>query len=283
MGNIRERTWYRQGSELAEEIADTKVPKGTLAFWNLGQCGFVWKEQVTVYIDPVLNDIRDEQGSSRRLYPAPFSPELVRGDYVLCTHGHIDHLAVETLSGIARSDSSTRFIVPGAWEKTLTEAGIGRERILTAQAGRRMDLPGITVLPVSAAHPEHRTDEDGKDTALCYLVAMGGIHLLHLGDTYLTDSLLEDLRQLPAPHLFFPPINGGDYFRTKRDFIGNISYVEAAALACILKADLTIPTHFDMIEGNTIDPLIFAGELMEQNPAARWHIPALGERVLYMK
>ena len=74
MGNIRERTWYRQGSELAEEIADTKVPKGTLAFWNLGQCGFVWKEQVTVYIDPVLNDIRDEQGSSRRLYPAPFSP-----------------------------------------------------------------------------------------------------------------------------------------------------------------------------------------------------------------
>ena len=96
MGNIRERTWYRQGSELAEEIADTKVPKGTLAFWNLGQCGFVWKEQVTVYIDPVLNDIRDEQGSSRRLYPAPFSPELVRGDYVLCTHGHIDHLAVET-------------------------------------------------------------------------------------------------------------------------------------------------------------------------------------------
>ena len=54
-------------------------------------------------------------------------------------------------------------------------------------------------------------------------------------------------------------------------------------MACILKADLTIPTHFDMIEGNTIDPLIFAGELMEQNPAARWHIPALGERVLYMK
>lgn len=283
MGNNRKRIWYRKGSELTEEIADTKVLKGALALWNLGQCGFVWKEQVTVYIDPVLNDMTDDAGVSKRLYPAPFSPDMVRGDYVLCTHGHKDHLAVETLTQIASADSHTKFIIPGAWEKTLTEAGIERERIVTARAGRKIKMPGITIVPVCAAHPVYMTDEDGQDTALCYHVKMGEINLLHLGDTYLTDSLLEDLERLPAPHLFFPPINGGDYFRTKRNCIGNISYVEAASLACILKADLTIPTHYDMIEGNTIDPLIFAGELMEQNPAAKWHIPALGERFVYLK
>lgn len=278
----REREWYRQGSALAEEIHNTAAGEGSLVLWNLGQCGFVWKERVTVYIDPVLNDMKDKEGKSKRLYEAPFSPDAVRGDYVLCTHGHRDHLAVETLKGIAASDKHIKFIIPGAWEDTLVEAGIERKRILAARANEPLDLPGLTIVPVSAAHPVHMTDRDGRDTALCYYVTMGGIRLLHLGDTYLTDSLIENLKKLPSPHLFFPPVNGGDYFRTKRDCIGNISYVEAAALSCMLHADLTIPTHFDMIKGNTIDPLIFAGELMEQNPAAKWHIPALGERFVYL-
>ena len=282
MMRSRERVWYRRGSALAEEIQDTEAGEGMLALWNLGQCGFVWKQRVTVYIDPVLNDMKDETGASKRLYPPPFLPDAVRGDYVLCTHGHGDHMAVETLTGIAAFDDHMRFVVPEAWEDTLVEAGIKRERILGARAGKRMELPGITIDPISAAHPVHETDDRGRNTALCYHVVMGNVRLMHLGDTYLTDWLLENLRRLPAPHLFFPPINGGDYFRTKRDCIGNLSYVEAAGLASLLHADLTIPTHFDMIRGNTIDPLIFAGELMEQNPGAKWHIPALGERFIYL-
>lgn len=283
MQTNKKRTWYCQGNPLAEEIEHTTVWEGSLALWSLGQCGFVWKKGVTVYIDPVLNDIKDSAGITRRWFPSPFPPEAVKGDYVLCTHGHKDHMAVETLTGIAASDSHIKFIIPGAWMETLSEAGIEKSRILPAKAHEKIDLPNLTILPISAAHPEHRTDQNGQDMALCYFVTMGDIHLLHLGDTYLTDSLLEDLQKLPAPHLFFPPINGGDYFRTKRNCIGNLSCLEAASLACMLQADFTIPTHFDMIKGNTVDPLIFARELMEQNPGAKWHIPSLGERFIYVK
>ena len=266
-----------------EEIKNTEAKEGTLALWHLGQCGFVWKSGVTVYIDPVLNDLTDAAGVTRRYFPVPFSPDKAEGDYVLCTHGHADHMALETLSGMAGANDHMRFIVPGSFVEALAGVGIERERIIAAQAKQPLELPGLRIYPISAAHPVHVTDEHGQDTALCYWVTMGGICLLHLGDTYLTDSLLADLKRLDTPHLFFPPINGGDYFRTSRNCIGNISYVEAAALACILAVDLTIPTHFDLIMGNTIDPLLFAGELMEQNPAAKWHIPALGERVIYQK
>jgi L-ascorbate metabolism protein UlaG (beta-lactamase superfamily) len=275
------RTWYRQGEALQKEIETTSVAAGQIALWYLGQCGFAFKQEKILYIDPVFNDLTDEEGISRRCYPSPFAPETVRADYVLCTHGHLDHLAVETLTGIAQGDPHTLFLVPGGCRSLLTQAGIPKQRIVSLRAGIKMQLPGVEILPVSAAHPVHMVDENGEDLALSYSVTMGGIHLLHLGDTYLTDQLLHDLQALPKVHLFFPPINGGDYFRTSRDCIGNLSPIESATLAKLLGVDLTIPTHFDMVEGNTTDPLVFVRELWQQDPAAKWHIPALGERFIY--
>jgi L-ascorbate metabolism protein UlaG (beta-lactamase superfamily) len=277
------RTWYKEGTALLGEIESTGVTADSLVFWYLGQCGFAYKKACTVYIDPMLNDLTDENGNSRRLYDSPFSGDQVHADYVLCTHGHLDHLAAETLAGIARSDAHTRFFVPGGCRSLLLDAGISPERITGVAAGETICLPGLTIRAVSAAHPVHAVDEHGEDLALCYLLEMDGIRILHLGDTYLTDQLLVDLQALPSPHLFFPPINGSDYFRTKRDCIGNLSTIEAAALADILHVDMTIPTHFDMVEGNTVDPLLFVRELWKVNPAAKWHIPALGERVIYVR
>ncbi len=275
------RKWYRQGDSLLHEIASTQADPDTLALWYIGQCGFIFKNSATLYIDPILNDLTDTSGNTRRHYPIPYLPGSVQTDYILCTHGHADHLAVETLTAIAASNPAARFIVPGACRTTLTDAGIPESCVISAKAHEEISLPGVTIYPVSAAHPMHTTDESGADTALCYHITMGNIKILHLGDTYLTEQLLEDLQKLPAPHLFLPPINGSDYFRTKRNCIGNLSSIESARLSALLHADLTIPTHFDMIEGNTVDPLNFVRELWGQNPAAKWYIPALGERFIY--
>lgn len=278
-----QKKWYRQGETLLREIKEAMPGEKEIFFWNLGQCGFVFKKEKTVYIDPVLNDITGAEGTSRRYYPAPFAPKEAKTDYVLCTHGHDDHLALPTVLGMADANPDARFIVPGECAEILEEAGMKSEKIIEARAGESIALPGLTVFPIAAAHPEYRKTARGGDTALCYEMVMGDIRLLHMGDTYLTARLLGDLQERESPDLFFSPINGTDYFRTAGNCIGNLSAIETARLAVMLKVDMTIPMHYDMMRGNTVDPLDFVRILRELESAAKWHLPALGESVVYRK
>lgn len=278
------RNWKQKGEQLLNDIRSTVCVPGEAAVWYLGQCGVAVKtSEATFYIDAVLTDLLDREGNTRRYFPPPFDPAELEADYFLCTHGHRDHLTPETVQRAAKGCQTLRFIVPGACVQQLLELGVEPEHILPARSGAAMELPGLTVRPVSAAHPVHTVNEKGEDTALSYHLESGGVNLLHVGDTYLTEQLLTDYQSLPAPDLFFPPINGGDFFRTARNCIGNLNPQEAAHLAVLLHAGLTIPTHYDMMTGNTADPIPFVRQLWEEDTAACWKLPALGERVLFRK
>lgn len=278
------REWKRSGAALLEHIDSTLCQPGEAAIWLLGQCGFAIKtSEALFYIDAVLTDLVDKEGKTRRFFPPPFDPVELKADYFLCTHGHRDHLTPETVQKVAQGCEKTLFIVPGACEKQMQELGVPAERICKARAGQMLELSGLTVHPVSAAHPVHEVDENGENVALSYYMESGGVRFLHTGDTYLTEQLLHDYLALPAPDLFFPPINAGDFFRTSRDCIGNLNPTEAARLAVMLHAGLTIPTHYDMIRGNTVDAVRFVRQLLQEDTAACWKLPALGERVIYRK
>lgn len=278
------KRWYKAGAALAGEIWDTTVQPGEAAFWFIGQCGFIFKSrEATVMIDPVLNDITGEDGTTRRHYPAPFAPDAVKPDYVVCTHGHIDHLAGPTGKAIAEAFPDCRFLLPEGCRSTAAACGIPEEAVIAAKDGCCLQLPGMQVTAFSAAHPAHVLDDSNPDMALGYCLELDGIQIIHLGDTYLTQRLLTSLEGLAAPDIFLPPINGDDRFRAMRNCIGNMEAEEAAKLAVHLNADLSIPTHYDMIFDNNVDPLRFAAELLRLNPAAKWKIPALGERCVYRK
>lgn len=119
--------------------------------------------------------------------------------------------------------------------------------------------------------------------ALGYQLDLGGFTVVHLGDTYLTPRLYAALEALPQPDLLLAPINGQDFFRTQRNCIGNLEAEEAAQLAVRLCAGCSIPTHYDMVHGNTADPLRFVSALRRLDPAARFALPALGERLIFQK
>jgi len=255
----------------------------------LGQCGFkISTDSISVAIDPVCNDLLDEQGNTIRHYPPVCKPEELQADYIFCSHDHIDHMAKDTLLGVYQSNEKTMFVIPEGCVKEMVSWGIDRDRILPCVDGRKMvskaydrELKTESYLGwcgYSASHPVHQVDEEGKNHNQVFCLEMEGKKLVHLGDTYRTEQLMKDLESIGKIDVLFPPINGRDEVREAQGIIGNLNYEEAADLAAELQVGVVIPTHFDMIKGNTEDPEKFVAYLQEKAPLQKMWVPVLGQK-----
>ncbi len=233
----------------------------------LGQCGICLKnEKYEILIDPVLTDLY-EDGVYIMNYPPVLSPRDVSPDLVLCTHEHIDHLNKETVMGIAANTDKTLFVIPKGLSDLLKGWGISSDRIIAMSDDEVITLfsKDIVLKAFSTAHPVHSLDERGYDKNLGYGLVLDGRQYVHLGDTYRTDRLFESLKKLGRIDVLFSPINGRDEEREARGVIGNLSSKESVELAIDLKVGLLIPTHYDMVKGNTEDLENFEREVRYHN------------------
>lgn len=261
---------------MIEVVESERTKMITIQF--LGQCGFLLEtEKLRVAIDPVLNALI-EDGRDIRCYPPVMAPKDLRADYIFCTHDHIDHMPKETLVTAVKDYEKTKIVVPAGCMEELVSWGISKEKIIgMADKEERILSEKLSVKGISAAHPVHSTDEKGQDHNLVYCIELEGKKLVHLGDTYRTPRLVEGLTSFGAIDVLFPPINGRDEIREAKGIIGNLSCREAAELAKELQVGLVIPTHFDMVVGNTEDPENFVREAKALAMENYW-IPKLDEK-----
>jgi len=77
-------------------------------------------------------------------------------------------------------------------------------------------------------------------------------------------------------------INGRDYFRTERGIIGNTDLRETEELTETLDIGLIVPTHYDLIEGNTVDPGYFVSHLYGLNPMRPQKLLRPGELLYFV-
>lgn len=278
------RKWKKSGEELLLEIEQTNSTDN-LYTWYIGQCGYIFKyKDIVIAIDPVLNDLCNEAGESVRNYPSPFSSEQLKVDLVLCTHDHADHLAPETVEGLLKNKDAL-LIIPEGCKGRADELGIDSKQVigLNDKEIKALQIRGTEIIinGISTAHPEHNVDSLGRDTNLAYSIIVGGKRILHLGDTYLTSRLLKELEQISNLDLFIAPINGRDIFRESRGIIGNMEAEEVANLASMMRPGLTIPSHYDMVEGNTVDPCRFVSAIYEIDNSIAWKLPVLGECIIW--
>jgi L-ascorbate 6-phosphate lactonase len=288
MGEDFMQATYKSGEILMKEVSRTHIYNDTISFWSLGQAGILLKgrpEDGLICIDPYLThsiEESDTESEFKRSFPPVLAPGLLKGvDAVIVTHEHGDHLDFSTLKEIAGGSVETSIAVPAPLVTKVGEQ-IDNAKILAARQGNPFLIKGFKITPLPAAHTEYTTDALGDYTELGYFIEVNGIRLFHSGDTVITPALIESVRAF-KPHVAFLPINGGDYFRTSRGIIGNMSFREAADFSVEVGVDLIIPIHYDLFPNNRENPSYFVDYLFHHYPNQKFHMMVPGERFIYHK
>jgi L-ascorbate 6-phosphate lactonase len=277
---------YKQGGPLIKEINDTRIHDDAISFWNLGQAGILIKgreEDGLICIDPYLSSSIEQENPAtefKRAYPPVLSPiKLVDADAILITHEHDDHLDFPTLREVGQNSENPIFVVPAPFV-SMVQSETGNKNIVAAKGNESFQIKGFQVTPVPAAHTSYQVDLQGNHLYLGYCIEVNGVRLFHSGDTIVTPELIEKVKAF-KPHVVFLPINGGDYFRSSREIVGNMSFREAVEFSIAVGADQIIPIHYDLFPNNRDNPAYFVDYLFTHYPNQKFHMMAPGERFIY--
>ena len=272
------------GIGLIGRIDALEVAERSLAFWGLGQVGVTIKGPTGVlYVDPYLTDSDGEGGSLPRTFPPPLSPhEATNASAVLLTHDHIDHTDPDTVLPLAGASPEAHFVVPFTSRDTLVGSGLEADRIVVPEVGEPLEVAGARVTAVPSAHTELEHDPERGYPYLGYVVEWNDVTVYHAGDTVVYDGLIQTLSAWRID-VALVPINGRDFFRTTRGIIGNTDFREAVELAETLNFGLIVPTHYDLISGNTADPGHFVSHLYGLNPMRQHKLLRPGELLYFVR
>ncbi|MFO1067635.1 MAG: MBL fold metallo-hydrolase [Geminicoccaceae bacterium] len=257
----------------ARPLADPgQLSAGTgAAVWWLGQAGFlVAQGGLRIVVDPYLSDslaekYRGTRFPHRRMMPPPVAPgELAGIDWLLCTHGHTDHMDPGTIPALLAANPNARVLVPRAEAERALARGVPADRLATVDAGESRDLGGVTCTAIPAAHEALERTPDGY-RCLGYVLTGGGVSLYHSGDTVPWPGLAEWLLPFRVD-LALLPVNGRDAERAANGVPGNLTLAEAAALADAIGARALLGHHFGLFAFNTIDPVAGRRELAALEP-----------------
>ena len=250
----------------------------TVGLWWLAQSGFVVRsDQATVVIDPFLGP------NPQRAVPPPFAPENFTNVTMLaCTHEHIDHFDPPSVSGIAAASPDAMIVVPEPIVSMVTDLGIAANRVIGAQPGETITHGGATLHPVPACHGTNmdhaysfgKEQSNGLYRFLGYVVEAGDLRVYHAGDTLVYDGMVETLRALQV-NVALLPLNGRDYFREAQVLVGNMNPRETADLSAKIGADLLVPMHYDMFEGNLGYPAQAVQMVRQYHPEVAVAVPSV--------
>ncbi|HQE84577.1 MAG TPA: MBL fold metallo-hydrolase [Candidatus Hydrogenedentes bacterium] len=248
---------------LAVEIDNARAPEGGVALWWLAQAGFVFKTSsgAVVYLDPYLSNVVEKAFGFKRLSLCPISMEDARADWILNSHEHLDHLDTDALPVIVRNNPACRFAGSLPCVPEYEKMGVGKNRSVLLEPGKRYSLDGVEVVTARSDHGELSPD------ALSLLLDFGKVRVLFTGDTALNVPLMQPLIDL-RPDILLVCINGR---------FGNLNAEEAAELTAIVSPRVVVPCHFWMFKEHNGDPEAFVQACARRCPAVPVRLLTPGE------
>jgi L-ascorbate 6-phosphate lactonase len=262
--------------KLLAEIDACRPAAGTAAFWWLGQMGYVVKAGGrTLYFDPYL-----AHRPTRQVAPLLDADTVSDADLVFGTHDHSDHIDPVAIKGIAGASPQGRFVCSRVARRKVLSLGVQDDRIIALDEGIVHEENGLRISAIAAEHEFFDRDPELGYPHLCYIVELGGVTILHMGDTLRYDGMVVKLSHWRFDVVFLP-INGRDAERYARNCLGNMTFQEAVDLAGVLQPRLTVPGHYDMFANNSQDPAAFAGYMRLKFPDLAFWIGKHGEMVSF--
>lgn len=197
----------------------------------IGQSGYILDDGKTeICIDPYLSNVVERIAHRERMVEAPFSPENLKCNVVICTHNHLDHLDIDAIPLMQKKDML--FLAPSEAKDQLFECGVTK-----FEAFDESTIVKVGDFELTAVYADHTVPAVGV------LVKYGGIFLYFSGDTQYNVKLNE-LAEF-AIDIMFICINGK---------LGNMNVEDAIKLTKIIDPKVAVPTHYGMFESNTEDP-----------------------------
>jgi L-ascorbate metabolism protein UlaG (beta-lactamase superfamily) len=224
--------------------------KGTRITW-LGHATVLVEtaKGTTVLIDPFI--------AQNPKYPKDFVlPSRV--DYILLTHGHMDHMA-DTVPMAAKHGST----VVAIYELANYVTGKGVARTIGMNLGGTVQLNDVAATMVEAKHSAGAQDEQGTHyagVAAGYVLTItDGPVLYHSGDTAVFGDM-KLIRELYRPEVAMLPI-GGHFTMGPR---------EAALATRYLEPKTVLPLHFGTFPPLTGTPEELAALVDASVQVVRW-------------
>lgn len=268
----------KNGLALIEEINNCVIKKGNIAFWWLGQMGYIVKlGETVIYLDAFISD-----HPGRNIPPLLGAHEVINADLIFGSHDHIDHIDREAWHQISLSSPKAKFVVPELLIKELSkDLKIPCNRFLGLNDATSIISRGLKITGIAGAH--EFLDKDvvtGRYPYLGFIIEGSGCVLYHSGDTCIYEGLHSKLKKLNRIDVMFIPINGRDAKKYRANIIGNMTYQEAVDLAGDVKPGLVVPGHYEMFSSNSEDPLLFSDYLDAKYPDIHYWIGNHGDKVV---
>lgn len=204
----------------------------------IGQSGYIFSDGETeICIDPYLSNVVDRIAHRGRMVKAPFLPEELKSDIVVCTHNHLDHLDIDAIPLMKKENML--FLAPKDAQKTLVDCGVVNYQVFEEETSVKI---GNFVL--EAVFADHTVP------ALGVIVKHNGITMYFSGDTEYNKKL-EKLSEYDIDIMFIC-INGQ---------LGNMNVEEAVKLTKIINPKVGVPTHYGMFESNTENPQKYTSKI----------------------
>ena len=204
----------------------------------IGQSGYVLCDgKFEVCIDPYLSNVVDRIAKRGRMVEAPFLPEELKSDVVICTHNHLDHVDIDAIPLMKKE--KMLFLAPDDVKQTLLECGVTNYKEF--DEGATVQIGNFELEAVFADHTV---------PAVGVIIKHSGIKMYFSGDTEYNKKL-EELKKYNIDIMFIC-INGK---------LGNMNVDEAVKLTKIIKPKVGIPTHYGMFESNTENPENYTSKL----------------------